>query len=345
MNNAGVEMSADEASVELPLDGTGGRLRRAREAQGLSRTDIAQRTRIPERHLAAIEQGDFAALPARTYAVGFVRTYARAVGLTEAPLIEALRAELGQANPEPPPPPAFEPGDPARVPGARLAWLAALAGLMAALGGGAYWSGYSFSAPGLPSILPAETPVPRPAAPRPAPVPAAPATNPVVLTARVADIWLRISDATGRRLFEKQLALGESYTVPADAAHPTIWTGHPEALAITVGGRAVPPLADARKTVKDVEVSGVALLARAAAAPNPGQNPGSIAVLTPAPAAVHGGLPAVAASASPAAHALVHRPRAPKPSATPGAVPSAAASAPPAASAAGSALQTSTVSQ
>ena len=61
-------MGADEASAELPLDGAGGRLRRAREAQGLSRADIAQRTRIPERHLAAIEQGDFAALPARTYA-------------------------------------------------------------------------------------------------------------------------------------------------------------------------------------------------------------------------------------------------------------------------------------
>jgi cytoskeletal protein RodZ len=320
-------MSADEASAELPLDGTGGRLRRARETQGLSRTDIAQRTRIPERHLAAIEGGDFAALPGRTYAVGFVRTYARAVGLPESPLIEELRAELGRTSAEPPPPPAFEPGDPARVPGARLAWLAALAGLMAALGGGFYWSGYSFTVPGLPSILPAETPAPRPAPPRPAPpVAVAPATNPVVLTATAAAVWLRITDAAEHKLFEGELAPGQSFTVPADAVHPVIRTGHPEALAITVGGRAVPPLADHQQMIRETEVSGVALLARPA--------PGAPPLPNAAPNAP--GSSAPPATAAPAA--IPHRPR-PRPS------PVATAAAPAASSAEPAAAQTSTVSQ
>ena len=333
-------MGADEASAELPLDGAGGRLRRAREAQGLSRADIAQRTRIPERHLAAIEQGDFAALPARTYAVGFARTYARAVGLPEGDLIAEVRAELARTSAEPPPPPAFEPGDPARVPGARLAWLAALAGLVAALGGGFYWGGYSLAVPGLPSILPAETPTPLAPPPRPAPLPAAPATNPVVLTATAPDVWLRISDGTGQRLFEKQLAQGESYTVPATAVGPTIWTGHPEALAITVGGRAVPPLASSQKTVKGLEISGVALLARANPVPVPVSAPSAAASAAPGAGAVVGPTPLPGTPATRPSHVPVRRPR-PAASTTP------AAPASPAASAAASpaAAQTSTVSQ
>lgn len=337
-------MGAEEASAELPLEGAGGRLRRAREGLGLSRTDIAQRTRIPERHLAAIEEGDFAALPARTYAVGFARTYARAVGLPEAELIAEVRAELAHSGSEAPPPPAFEPGDPARVPSARLAWLAALAGLVAALGGGIYYSGYSLELPGLPSILPAETPAPRALPPRAAPAPVAPATNPVVLTARADKVWLRISDATGQRLFEKQLAMGESYTVPADAQHPTIWTGHPEALAITVGGKPVPPLADGQKTVKGLEISGVALLARAGPAGLPaGVQAGSPAAPPAAPtvAASLVGVGAVpAATPALAAPRAVHlAPRRPRPA------PGAAASAAPAAVPSPAAAQTSTVSQ
>ncbi len=62
---------AHEDVAELPLDPAGVRLRRAREAAGLSRADIAARTKIAERHLASIEEGNFAALASRAYAVGF----------------------------------------------------------------------------------------------------------------------------------------------------------------------------------------------------------------------------------------------------------------------------------
>ena len=44
---------------------------------------MAARTRVPLRHLEAIEQGAYEALPSQTYAVGFARAYARAVGLDE----------------------------------------------------------------------------------------------------------------------------------------------------------------------------------------------------------------------------------------------------------------------
>ena len=65
------------------LGGIGAQLRAAREARGLTLEQVAAETRIPQRHLQTIEAGDFAALPARTYAIGFSRTYARLVGLDE----------------------------------------------------------------------------------------------------------------------------------------------------------------------------------------------------------------------------------------------------------------------
>ena len=60
----------------------------------------------------------------------------------------------------------------------------------------------------------------------------------------------------------KRAKKGEHYTVPPDAEGPRLWTGRPDALAITVGGKEVPKLAQEKRTVKDVPVSAEALLAR-----------------------------------------------------------------------------------
>jgi cytoskeletal protein RodZ len=66
---------------DAPAVGVGARLRAAREAQGLSLKDIAARTRITARHVEALETGDYGTLPGRPYALGFARSYAKAVGL------------------------------------------------------------------------------------------------------------------------------------------------------------------------------------------------------------------------------------------------------------------------
>ena len=87
----------------------------------------------------------------------------------------------------------------------------------------------------------------------------------VVFTALEAGVWVKFYDANGLQLMQKQMALGERYAVPADAEGPQLWTGRPDALSITVGGRAVPKLAEAQTIVRDVPVSAEALLARARA--------------------------------------------------------------------------------
>jgi hypothetical protein len=60
------------------------------------------------------------------------------------------------------------------------------------------------------------------------------------------------------------MALGEQYTVPADAVNPQVWTGRPDAFEITVGGRTVAPLGTSEVAVKDVPVTAAALMARPA---------------------------------------------------------------------------------
>ncbi|MEP7221565.1 MAG: helix-turn-helix domain-containing protein [Novosphingobium sp.] len=149
----------DIAQPQLPLDGVGPRLKLAREAAGLSRAEIAQRTRISERVIALMEAGDYSALPSRTYAIGFTRSYARALGLEPDGYVAALRSELGmQTAAEQNPLNAYEPGDPARVPSARFAWAAALLALVLIAAGLVFWRNYYDPAMTLPSILPTESP-------------------------------------------------------------------------------------------------------------------------------------------------------------------------------------------
>jgi len=240
------------------------RLRGAREARGLTIADIAARTRITVRHVEAIDRGDFAALPGRPYVLGFVRNYARVVGLDEGDLAALARSELDAGEPRTPPRVVhqFDVDDPAKTPSRLVTWLALALFVIVLAAVGVFWRSYYAPASDLPSLVqPDAPPAPAPAAPAVKPVPTA--AGPVVFTAREDGVWVKFYDGNGKQLMQKQLALGESYTVPADAVDPRLWTGRPDALTITVGGQAVPPLSDHRGIVRDIPVTAQALLARA----------------------------------------------------------------------------------
>ena len=77
----------------------GAQLREAQEAHGLSLSRLSQRTRVPERALAAIERNDKSALPPHPFSRGFVGTYAsKSISIR----IELVRDCFAQF-PEPPP--------------------------------------------------------------------------------------------------------------------------------------------------------------------------------------------------------------------------------------------------
>jgi cytoskeletal protein RodZ len=308
---------------ELPLAGPGGTLRRAREELRLDLSHVAAETRIPLRHLEAIEADDFESLPSRAYAIGFSRTFAKAVGLDPAEITDAVRAELADGSMRRAAPSStMEPGDPARLPSAGLAWAAAAAVLLLAIGAFAFYRSY-FGAGTEPGSLltpePAASAAPVAAAPTPAPA----ASGPVVLTALEDGVWLRLYEEGGERLVERTLAKGEAVTVPATAADPRINTGRPDALALTVGGQAVARLSERPTTISGVPVSANALLARTAAAvPAAGTAPATGAV---APAPQTRRVPLSAPARAPAAEPA---PRETVPAAPAGDPPQAAEAAP-----------------
>lgn len=251
------------------LASIGSRLKHAREARGQSLEEVATQTRIPIRHLHAIEEGNWEALPATTYSVGFVRAYANAVGLNGNELGAELRQELGIARPSYDAPAAlYEPADPARVPPRSLAIIALLIGIALVIGY-LVWRNMSMDGGADPAAPVAEAPVqpaPQQAQPQPAP---APATGPVVLTA-TDEVWLRVYEASGgASLFQGVLQAGQTFQVPATAQAPQIRTGRPQALNVTVGTTAIPPLGAAEQTINNVSLLPADLLARAGAGGTP----------------------------------------------------------------------------
>ena len=251
----------------------------------MSRSDIAAITKIAERHLASIEADDFGALASRAYAVGFSRNYARAVGLDEQDIAQSVRDELdglnAAANGQQPL--TFEPGDPARVPTSRMAWVAALGAFAVVAGFGVVWRNYYAPAVSLPDFT-SDQPI---AAAPVTPVPIIPAAmqGPVVLTALDRAVWVKVYDDSGQQLMQKEMAQGETYTLPETASGPMIATARPDALQVSVGGRTVPKLSDGATALKDVPISAAALLARPAAAPQNAalSQPGAATVVAPQP--------------------------------------------------------------
>lgn len=68
----------------------GERLRAARAGKGLSVDDVAAALKVPARYIDAIERHDATGLPELTFVRGYVRGYARLVGLDPEPLVALL---------------------------------------------------------------------------------------------------------------------------------------------------------------------------------------------------------------------------------------------------------------
>ena len=240
----------------------GERLRAAREGQGASLEDVAARTRIPTRHLESLEAGDWSRLPAPTYSVGFAKSYASAVGLERNEVAEALRAEMSGYSTKTATSEVFEPADPARV---MPRWLVIVAviGVIAVVAGLLYARQRELTGPDEPA---AAVDAPAAAAGQaPAATSAAAPSGPVVITAN-EPAWLQVYQRDGTSLFQGELAAGQSYQLPANAAAPLLKTGKPEALRISVGTADAPSVGSGT-TVRDVSLAPADLLRGGAATP------------------------------------------------------------------------------
>jgi cytoskeleton protein RodZ len=130
-----------EAALPPALEATGTRLRKAREAAGMSLEDVSGKLKLSPRQIAAIEAEDWAELPQAPFTRGFVRNYARLVGIPEETLKLDNLQPISQQSLPPTPTPIGEVAshnNPSGYGGGGFGWLIPL-GLLACLVAGAAW--------------------------------------------------------------------------------------------------------------------------------------------------------------------------------------------------------------
>ena len=263
------------AETAPPADGgdtaesVGTTLRKAREKRGVSLPQVSRDLCLKEDVLRALESRQYSALPKVPYCFGFVRTYARHLGLEPEEMVRRFKAEIGEA----PQPSKLKPPEPIRA--SRFAGRTALT--FSVLIAAAIYAGWYFY-----TQRPAEISVPTTSADADypmAPVPLlandakkpgetdsaqkaqddaaepgksaattsatpAPGKGKVVIRAN-GPCWVYIHDQKGKVVFHKTMAKGDEYTLPEQRAGLVMELGNPAALEITVDGRKLKQIAGA----------------------------------------------------------------------------------------------------
>ena len=256
-------MSAVEAEVtELPSS-PGARLRREREANGLTQQQVAEQLTLDVSVVIALEANDFAALGAPVFAKGHLRRYAALLGIPDDDILGGYERSKGQ------------PDQPTLVPKSRIEmtpvrgrpkWPFVLGGALAFLLAAGLVGIHFCERPercrgrsgGSPSPAADASSVGRGAAARPsssAPVasPAQPRADAAASTVAAvppgqvslqlrfgADSWVEIYDGTGKAVLYDLGKSGTERSVTA-VAPLSVTIGNAAAVGVTVNGRPVTP--------------------------------------------------------------------------------------------------------
>jgi hypothetical protein len=262
---------ANEERGQLP-PGVGEQLAAERQRQNLELSDVAARTRIPLRHLEAIEAGRTGDLPALPYSAGFVKSYANMLGLDGQAFSRSFREQVGEARRAHFEPEAYEPVDPSRVPSRLLAMIAL--GVALLLGMIYLLLRFENDNSDLARLAADTAQDERPVSPRPAPpIPPQVAAEPQVPTGPISigatgDVWVKVAERDGSHTyFMNVLHGGQSFTVPEEAVDPVLRTGRPQALTVSIGTTRLPPVGEPDHLVRAYSLKRDALLAVASARP------------------------------------------------------------------------------
>jgi cytoskeleton protein RodZ len=242
-------------------------LRREREIRGISLKEIADATKISKRFLEAIERNDHKTLPAPVFTRGFVREYARYVGLNAEEMVN--RYNFAAANDdriEKPPqvakyaetlPRDISPRPPAKrgLPSAfarvdRNIFFAIV--IIVALAGVAYWAVQRNRQEQITetAAIPVTTraAVARPAAPAPKP----PDDSRLLLGVEAREkCWIEL-EADGDRVMKAEMAAGERRNFEADQQFRFVVIGNAAGLSLTLNGETVPSLGDQGDTLRNL---------------------------------------------------------------------------------------------
>ncbi|HEV7425826.1 MAG TPA: RodZ domain-containing protein [Thermoanaerobaculia bacterium] len=274
----------------------GEELRREREIRGISLKEIADATKISKRFLEAIERNDHKTLPAPVFTRGFVREYARYLGLSSDDMVNRYNfAAVGDdrieqsahldrlTTPQAPPVPRKKtqqksiPPPYARVD--RNVYILLI--VVIALAGVSYWALKHRRETRANEIrIAAETKaaVPTPVAPPPAVVQTATAptqTSAAVPAKLILSLeitrtsWITL-DADGERLINDELRRGFHRTVEAKDAFRFKTIGNAGGVSMTLNDLPVPSLGQDGQVLHDVVLDRAVLQKlQAPAPPNP----------------------------------------------------------------------------
>jgi cytoskeletal protein RodZ len=265
----------------------GEELRREREIRGISLKEIADATKISKRFLDAIERNDHKTLPAPVFTRGFVREYARYLGLNSDEMVNRYNfAAVGDdrieqsshlerlTTPQAPPPPKKKaplksiPAPYARVD--RNVYILII--VVIALAGVSYWAlkhrretranEERLAAETKTSAAPAPIALP-PAAP--AQTASTPTQPPAVVPAKLIlsleitrTSWITL-DADGERQINAELRRGFHRTVEAKDAFRFKTIGNAGGVTITLNDLPVPALGHDGQVLHDVVLDRAAL--------------------------------------------------------------------------------------
>jgi cytoskeleton protein RodZ len=215
----------------------GERLQREREMRGITLEEIADSTKIGTRSLRALEEEDFGKLPGGIFNKGFVRAYARYLGIDEEQAVTDFLAAAGDAEPPLPNPSPTEKLTTYRS-GSR-GWVAALALVVLAVGGYGAWRLNLWPLAGSTARQTAP-PVQPPPAIRPPVVAAATETGFVVAIRAKEDAWLSIT-ADGQVVMEGTLPAAQTKEVRATKS-VVLRLGNAAGVEVSHNNTLLPPL-------------------------------------------------------------------------------------------------------
>ncbi len=243
------------------MAGLGEDLRAAREARNLTLSDISERIHIRTVYLQGLEDEDWSSIEAPVYARGFLRTYARFLGLDPEESVARFNASLPPSAGAPSPGPRF--AAPARRGPSIWLWVvAAVAAALVLFVGYNYWAmqreGHAVATAGA-SAQPAATEQPSGASANPsgAPSPAARLAAPARATPLgganglgvrfVARSWVRVA-VDGVVSMEGIYPAGTQVAFHGKVA--TVRAGNAAGVQVTVDGRQLGTLGPAGSVVE-----------------------------------------------------------------------------------------------
>jgi hypothetical protein len=213
---------------------------------GLSLDDAARRSGVRPEFIGALERHDLNALPTIGYGLGYVRAYARVLGLDTQQAVEDFKRDSSVPRDlDRPDQPHFVPRTRRRLPRG----LAPGLGVVAAVVMLGTWYGLQLdtvAAPN-PDVVRFDPEATEPAAPVPD----------TVLTLRTsAPSWVRITDPRGRRVVNRVFITGESWQMDVGRAY-TLDVRDSGAVEILVGETSLGPLGTPGEPMDGVNLSAI----------------------------------------------------------------------------------------